>query len=246
MLRRSWRLTSGSWSTGLASDVQDGPQCRPARRPCAEMTIRSFFHTRLDALGSELNQAIAFKIGSGFHDDPRRRGWLTCSGFRTINGLLWVGSCPRTNPGHGAWTTAASCPAFCTCCAPAHAGGTCRRSMDRPPRSIIGLTDGHGAASGALCWPPWPRRAGSPRRQPSTAPTSRRTAALTGEKGGKKPGHRPVTGRADHQGPRPLRHTRPPCRRPSHPGQLERRKDSARCVGGRPGPHPAPSGRQGL
>ena len=67
-----------------------------------------------------------------------------------------------------------------------------------------------------------------------------------GGMGGQKPGHRPVAGRADHQGPRPVRHPRPPCRRPSHPGQLERRKDGARCLGGRPGPHPAPSGRQGL
>ena len=197
-------------------------------------------------LGSELNQAFALTPRCGFHGDPWRRGWLTCSGFRTSNGLLWVGSCPRTNPGRGAWMTAASCRAFPTCCTRAGAGATCRRSMARRPRSTTGSTGGPDAASGVPCWPPWPRQAGSRRRPPSTAPTPRRTAAPMEVKGGEKPGHRPIAGRADHQGPRPLRHPRSPCRRPSHPGQLKPRKDGARCLVARPGPHPTPSGRQGL
>ena len=46
---------------------------------------------------------------------------------------------PRTSLEHGAWTTAAWCPASCICCAPAGAGATCRGSMDRPQPSITGF-----------------------------------------------------------------------------------------------------------
>ena len=144
------------------------------------------------------------------------------------------------------WTTAAWCPASCTCCARAGAGATCRRRTVRPPRSPTGSTGGPGAASGVPCWQPLPKRAGSPGRLPSTAPIRRRTAVPMAARGGEKPSGRPFAGRADHQDPHPVRHPRPPCRRPPDPRQCQRREDRPCGVGGRPRPNPASHGRQGL
>ena len=83
-----------------------------------------------------------------------------------------------------------------------HAGGRWRdvpAACGPAPRSTIDSTDGHGAASGAPCWLPWPRRAGSPRRPPSTAPPSRRTAAPAPVQGTDQSGHRPIAVRADQK-----------------------------------------------
>lgn len=42
-----------------------------------------------------------------------------------------------------------------------------------------------------------------------------------GGKGGEKPGGRPLAGRVDHQDPYPVRHPRPPCRRPPDARQCQ-------------------------